>query len=62
MNNVYPLTFAQKIIWNTEKFALNTSINNIIGTIYFNEKLEFSLLEKAINILLKKKNRFAHGF
>lgn len=58
MKKYYPLSYSQKVIWNVEKYAPNTSINNIIGTLYFNEKLNFNLLEEAINLLLKKKIQF----
>lgn len=62
MKKHYPLSYSQKVIWNVEKYAPNTSINNIIGTLYFNEKLNFNLLEKAINLLLKKKIQFEAVF
>jgi hypothetical protein len=47
------LTYAQKAIWNTEKFVSNTSINNITGTLLFEEELSFPFLEQAVNSLIK---------
>lgn len=50
----YPLTHPQKGIWYTEKLHPGTSIANIAGTIKLKEALDYSLLEKAINILIEK--------
>lgn len=58
MKDYYPLTFAQKAIWNVENLATNKSINNIFGTIHFKERINRDLLEKSINLLLKKNLRF----
>jgi amino acid adenylation domain-containing protein len=54
MKTFYPLTYAQKAIWNTEKYFPNTSINNISGTLRAKEEFDFNLIEKAINLFLKK--------
>ena len=54
MTSFYPLTYAQRAIWNTENYFPKTSINNITGTLRFKEELDFKLLEKAINIIIKK--------
>ena len=54
MKKFYPLTYAQKAIWNIENFAPNTSINNIAGTLRFKEELDFRLLEQGFNLMLKK--------
>lgn len=54
MKQVYPLTHAQQIIWDVEKFIPNTSINNIMAILNFKEELDFKLLEQAINLLIKK--------
>lgn len=54
MQTLYPLTYAQKNIWNIEKYFPNTSINNITGTLRFKEELDFKILEQAINLLIKK--------
>lgn len=58
MTKYYPLTYAQKAIWSIEKFAPNTSINIIAGTLRFKEKLDFSLLERGFNLMLKKTMAF----
>jgi hypothetical protein len=54
MMNYYPLTYAQRAIWNVEKFVSNTSINNNAGTLLFNEELDFKVLEQAFNVVIKK--------
>lgn len=58
MTKFYPLTYAQKGIWNIENFHPNTNINIIAGTLQFSEELNFELLEKAINILVKKTTHY----
>lgn len=58
MTKFYSLTYIQRAIWNVEKFASNTSINNITGTLRFKEELSFPLLEQAVNLLIKKMMRF----
>lgn len=50
----YPLTYAQRAIWNVEKFVSNTSINNNAGALLFNEELDFKVLEQAFNVVIKK--------
>lgn len=55
MKNLLDLTVQQKNIWNTEMFYPNTDMYNIGGYIYLNdEKPDFELLEKAVNIYLEK--------
>lgn len=54
----YELTNPQKSILLTEQFYDNTSINNICGTAIMNAKLDFSLLEQAINLLVKNNDSF----
>lgn len=50
----YNLTIPQKSIWQTEQFYKNTSITNVSGTGRIKEKIDFDLLEKAINIVVKQ--------
>ena len=52
--DVYELTSSQKAILSTEQFYSGTSICNIGGTLLFKEKVDFDLLEQAINIFIKK--------
>lgn len=52
------LTIPQKSIWSQEQFYKNTSINNIGGTIIIKEKINFELLEKAINKFIKLNDSF----
>lgn len=56
--NFYELTNPQKSILLTEQFYSNTSINNICGTAILKTKLDFSLLEKAMNLLVKNNDSF----
>ena len=53
MKEYFDLTIPQKSIWYTEQFYKDTSIANISGTIFIKEKVDFDLLEKAINIVVK---------
>lgn len=43
------LSNPQMAIWYTERFYPNTSINNISATLRINSKIDFSILEQAIN-------------
>ena len=54
MNALYSLTNPQKSIWLTESYYPNTSIGNISGTILIDDVVDFSLLEKALNIYVQK--------
>ena len=54
MERFYNLSFAQQNIWNVENFISNTSINNIAATLKFSEEIDLFLLEKAVNLVLKK--------
>jgi len=49
----YNLTYPQKSIWLTEQYYSNTTVNNINGRLKINEKVEFSLLEKSLNLFVK---------
>ena len=49
----YLLTNPQKSIWLTEKVYSGTSINNISGYTYIDEDIEFDVLKKAINEVIK---------
>ncbi|MGI6114403.1 MAG: non-ribosomal peptide synthetase, partial [Mahellales bacterium] len=50
----YPLTHPQQRIWYTEKFFPGTSIGNITGTFKIKGDLDYQLLEKTINILIRE--------
>lgn len=54
----YNLSNPQKSILLTEQYYANTNINNICGTAIINEKLDFNLLEKALNNLIKENDSF----
>lgn len=50
----YPLTHPQKGIWYTEKIYPNTSIGNIAATLRLKGEIDYTILEKAINIFIQK--------
>lgn len=54
MKTFYPLTYNQKNIWEIEYFISRTSINLINGILRFKDEFDIKILEKAINILVKK--------
>lgn len=56
INNLvqYPLTHPQKRIWYVEKIYPNTSLYNIGGVAKISGKLNFEILQEAINIFIKK--------
>jgi len=60
--NLYDLTNPQKLIWFTEEFYKGTPIENITGTVLISEKVNFHLLEKAINIFTQKNDSFRLKF
>ncbi len=51
---LYPLTHPQKRIWYIENIYPGTSLYNIGGTVRIKGKVNKELLEKAINIFIKK--------
>lgn len=50
----YPLTHPQKGIWYTEKLYPGTSIGNVAGTVKIKGNIDYSLLEKAVNLVVEK--------
>ena len=58
MNKYYELSAPQKAIWLTEQYYKNTNVNNVCGTFYSNEKLDFDLLQKSLNIFLQNNDSF----
>ena len=51
---MYNLTNPQRAIYLTEQFYKGTSIGNVCGTLLFKEKVDFTLLEKALNIFVER--------
>lgn len=45
----YDLTTPQKNIWNLQKFYENTSISNLCGAVFYDEKCDIDNLKKALN-------------
>lgn len=58
MENLYELTNPQKSIWLTEQYYKGTSVNNICGTAKLNFKINFDILVKAINLVIKNNDCF----
>lgn len=54
----YDLTAPQQAIWLTEQYYQNTNVNNVCGTFYSSEKLDFNVLKKSLNIFLKNNDSF----
>lgn len=52
-NKLYPLTNPQKNIWDTELFFRDSNLNNVCGCVFIEEKMNVSLLEKAIRLYVK---------
>lgn len=53
MAQLYPLTYSQKSIWYTEKIYPETSLGIVAGTFRFKDNIDYTVLEKAINIFVK---------
>lgn len=49
----YDLTIPQKNIWNLQKFYENTSISNLCGAVFYDEKCDIESLKKAINKVIE---------
>jgi hypothetical protein len=50
----YSLTHPQKEVWLTDKFNPGTSIGNIAANLRFKGNIDYSLLERAINLFIEK--------
>lgn len=55
---LYNLTNPQKSIYLTEQYYSNTNVNNICGTAIIEEKIDFNILEKAINLVIENNDSF----
>ena len=60
--DVYELTNPQKSIWYMEQFYKGTTINSICGTAIINETVDFTLLQTAINHIIKSHRSFSLNF
>lgn len=58
----YELTNPQKSIWYTEEVFKGTPIANITATVIIPQKVDFKLLERAINILIEKADSYRLKF
>jgi len=56
------LTNPQNSIWLTEKYFKGTSVNNICGYVYIKEEVNFNVLKKAINKLVKTNDSMRFKF
>ena len=52
--SLHPLTNPQKSIWYTEKYYPDTSIGNVAGPVRFKGDINYTMLEKAINIVIEQ--------
>jgi len=56
------LTTPQNSIWLTEKFFKGTSVNNICGYVYIKDEVNFDVLKKSINELVKTNDSMRFKF
>lgn len=61
-SKLYNLTNPQKNIWNTEQYFKGTNINNICGTVYIKEKINFKKLVDSVNLVVKNNDNFNINF
>ena len=52
--NLYNLTNPQNSIYLTEEYASGSSVNLISGDVIIDEKVDFDLLEKALNLFVQR--------
>ena len=55
---LYELTNPQKSIWLTEQYYKGTSVNTLCGTVLIKEKINYDLLNKAINLFVENNDAF----
>ena len=58
----YDLTNPQNSIWVTEEFFKGSAINNICGTAFIKQKVNFDLLKKAIILVMENNDIFKIKF
>ena len=49
----YPLSLSQQNIWDVERACPDTSVNNICTTLHIQGRVDFSALQRAINLVLE---------
>ncbi len=59
---LFELTNPQKSIWLTEQYYKGTTANNLCGTVNINEKIDFKVLENALNLVIKNNSNFLINF
>lgn len=52
--NIYKLSNNQRNIWLVDQRFSNTNVNNIVGELKFNTKIDIETLKRAVNLLVKK--------
>ena len=52
--NIYKLSNTQRNIWLVDQRFSNTNVNNIVGELKFNTKIDIETLKRAVNLLVKK--------
>ena len=51
-NEVFHLTLSQRNIWDIERACPDTSINNICTTLHVQGRVDFSVLQRSVNLVL----------
>ncbi len=59
---LFDLTCPQQSIMNMEQFYPNTSMNTISGIVTIHDKVDFSLLKKAIHLFVKSTDNIRYQF
>ncbi|PJI10003.1 MULTISPECIES: non-ribosomal peptide synthetase [Clostridium] len=62
INKKFEITHPQKRIWYNEILFPGTSMHNIVSKIYIGGNLDIHLLEKTINLIIKKNDSFRLKF
>lgn len=57
-SNIFELTNPQKSIWYMEEYYSDTAINNICGSLFIHQQVDFDKLNQAINIFLQSNKSF----
>ena len=60
--NLFDLTAPQKSIWLTEQVYKGSNINNICGSLFIKEKVDFNIFEESIRLFVKKNDSFLFKF
>ena len=62
MEKIYELTNPQKSIYLMEQYFQNTTVNNICTKIFIKQKVNFDVLNTAINLFIQNNDSFSLRF